>query len=163
MERLRPGDIILLSRLYLDRTPSHAPLPELQEWYRNVATLAHTLAPKQVQLIVVGPPPIFQFETVGLCRTTGDRNVCAVPRAPLAAEIALVEQGLESMAHQSANIHLYQPFRVLCPEQEAICVPARNGTALFIDNDHLNSFGARSLAPDFTRFLLRDGLIRDRT
>ncbi|HEX4594115.1 MAG TPA: acyltransferase family protein [Bryobacteraceae bacterium] len=163
-QTIRPDDIILLSRLYLDRASPHAPLDTLDSWYADVEKLAESLALKKVQLVIVGPPPIFEFDNIGVCRSpSGGNNVCGVPRAPLAAKIGVVQNSLESLASRCHNVHVYEPFSVLCPEQDTMCVPAKEGIALFRDSDHLNSFGARSLAPDFTRFLLQNGLIRNGT
>lgn len=80
MEKIRPGDVVLLSRLYLDRASVNAPVDDLPVWYSEVKKLAGNLGEKQVNLVIVGPLPIFHFDRVGLCRTDSAHiNVCAVP------------------------------------------------------------------------------------
>jgi hypothetical protein len=160
MERIRPGDVVLLSRLYLDRSSVNAPLAGLPAWYGDVAKLGDELGAKGIHLVVVGPTPIFHFDRVGLCRAgRADINMCAVPRNALAPEIDAVEQALEDLARRSGNIHIFEPFRILCPEKDAMCSPVKDGIALFWDSDHLNTFGARSLTDDFARFLKQSGIV----
>ena len=161
MQRIRPGDVVLLARLYLDRTNANAPLPDLPVWYSDVEKLAADLSVRKVHVVIVGPLPIFHFESIGLCRTGGAHtNVCAVPRNVLAAKAEPVKEGLENLARRSGNIHVFEPFPVLCPEQEAMCAPVKDGIALFADSDHLNSFGARSLTGDFAAFLRQTGIMQ---
>jgi hypothetical protein len=161
MERIRPGDIILLARIYLDRTGAHAPLDDLRVWYSDVEKLAEELAARKVHLVIVGPPPMFQPDSVGLCRTdSANFNVCAMPRNVLAAEIDPVQEALENLARRSGKIHVFEPFRILCPEKDAMCAPVKDGIALFREGEHLNSFGARSLTGDFAHFLEQNGILQ---
>ena len=160
MERIHPGDVILLARIYFDRTSANAPRDDLRTWYSDVEKLGEGLGAKGIHVVVVGPMPIFHFDKVGLCRPgPANINVCAVPRNVLAPEIDAVQQALEDLARRSGNIHIFEPFRILCPEKDAMCSPVKDGIALFWDSDHLNTFGARSLTDDFARFLRQSGII----
>ena len=160
MERIRPRDIVLVTRLYLDRTHSNAPRDDLRPWYSDVKKLGDELGAKGIHLVIVGPMPIFHFDKVGLCRPgPANINVCAVPRNALAPKIDAVQVALEDLARRSSNIHIFEPFRILCPEKDAMCTPVKDGIALFWDTDHVNTFGALSLTDDFARFLGKSGLI----
>jgi hypothetical protein len=82
-----------------------------------------------------------------------------MPRNVMAPKIDAVQVALEDLARRSGNIHIFEPFRILCPEKDAMCSPVKGGIALFWDSDHLNTFGARSLTDDFIRFLRESGMV----
>jgi hypothetical protein len=64
VERIHPGDVILLAHIYLDRTSVNAPRDNLRAWYSDVETLGEGLSAKGIYRVVVGPLPIFHFDKV---------------------------------------------------------------------------------------------------
>ena len=64
--RMRSGDIFLLSRLYLDRD-GEGVVEDLNLWVREVQDVAKKLEEKGVSVVVVGPPPMFNFVFKSIC------------------------------------------------------------------------------------------------
>jgi hypothetical protein len=114
-----------------------------------------------VHVVVVGPMPMFQFKSAHACRTiAGSSASCDVTRATLVVNIRAVLDLLGRTAGPSANIHVFNAFELLCPDQAPRCTPLRDGMPIFRDRDHLNAPGAASLAPAFERFLVERRLVQ---
>jgi len=157
-EKLRPGDIVLLGRLFLNRT-GDGMLEDVPEWSVELVKLARQLVARKVNVVVVGPPPMFHFNTLLPCwRARSESSGCEIDRTPAAKRVEQVQQILRASALQSDNIFLFDPFAVLCPAGAAACSPFRNGQAIFRDKDHFNSIGAEGLAYAFFAFLKSNGL-----
>ncbi|WP_161993746.1 acyltransferase family protein [Muricoccus nepalensis] len=150
LPRMRPGDVLLLARLFLQRTDPPSPWPGLPEWTAEVEALAERLRPRGVRVVVMGPMPLFRFASVFACELEpAGATSCDVPRADLAAVITPVETALAEAAARHPNLRLFRPFAALCPPSAETCSPVRNRIPQFRDRDHLNSAGAASLAPAF--------------
>ena len=154
-EKLRPGDIVLLGRLFLDRTGDGV-LDDVPEWSVELGKLARQLAARKVNVVVVGPPVMFRFSTLLSCWPV---SVCEIDRTAAAKRVEQVQQILRTAAQQSDNIFLFDPFTVICPAGTAACTPFRNGQAIFRDKDHFNSLGAELLTDAFATFLKANALI----
>jgi peptidoglycan/LPS O-acetylase OafA/YrhL len=160
-EKLRPGDIVLLGRLFLDRT-GDGMFEDVPEWSAELVKFAEQMAARKVNVVVVGPPPMFHFNTLLSCwRVRSKESVCEIDRTAEVKRVEEVQQILRAAARQSDNIFLFDPFAVLCPAGAAACSPFRNGEAIFRDKDHLNSLGAEGLADAFVAFLKADGLLAE--
>jgi hypothetical protein len=159
VEELRPGDIVLLGRLFLDRT-GDGMSGDVPEWSVEMVKLAKQLATRKVSVVVVGPSPMFHFNTLLWCgRARSEGSVCEIDRTAAAKRVEEVQQILRASALQSDNIFLFDPFVVLCPAGAATCSPLRKGQAIFRDKDHLNSLGAEELADAFLAFLRSNRLL----
>ena len=152
LPRMKPGDIILLGRLFFARDEPPAPMPGLPEWIAAVEALAERMQPRGVRVVVMGPMPMFRFSSIYACRLEpGGITDCDIPRADLAAAIGPIEKALAAAAERHPNLHLFSPFPALCPPTAETCSPVRNRIPQFRDRDHVNSAGAASLAPAFLR------------
>ncbi len=155
VQRLRPGDIILVARLMLDRKGENGPVPGLDEWTADVGELADDMAPRGVNVVVMGPSPMFTFDIINACVLL---DPCTVSRKPLAEQVDKVLETLQTAASSRRNLFVFDSFRVLCPASAGTCSATREGVPLLRDRDHLNAIGAASLADDFLSFLRQNGL-----
>lgn len=158
IEEMRPGDIVLLGRLFLNRT-GDGMFEDVPEWSIELVKLARQLAVRKVNVVVVGPPPMFHFNTLLSCwRARSEGSVCDIERSAAANRVESVQQILRDSARQSSNIFVFDTFATICPAGATACSPFRNGRAIFHDKDHLNSLGAAELADAFVAFLRLNGL-----
>ena len=156
LPKLRPGDTVLLGRLFLTRDGPFAPLPDVEAWIPSLEALADRLRPLGVQVVVAGPPPIFRFASIYGCAPTPNGTTgCDIQRASLAAAIDPIEAALNAAASRQPNLHIFSQFAVLCPPTGTSCTPVRAGVPQYRDKDHLNSAGSASLAPAFLLFLAK--------
>jgi hypothetical protein len=142
--RFRPGDIVLLARLFLEREGPQRALPDVAAWSEKAAALAREWEPRGVRLVIVGPMPMFRFESVLSCVRSLVPSACAADRAPLAMAVEAVTQQIE-VAGQGRLV-LFDPFKQLCPPENKSCSPFLDGKLVFRDKDHLNVTGAAALA-----------------
>jgi peptidoglycan/LPS O-acetylase OafA/YrhL len=160
-DRIRPGDIVVLGRLFLMRDDAATPTLDVQDWQHELVKYAEGLASKGVHVVVVGPLPMFQFKAVQACRTiVFTSGACDIQRARIAGNVRVVMDTLRRSAERSANIHVFDMFELLCPAATERCSPLRDGKLIFRDRDHLNASGASSLAPHFIRFLSERSLLK---
>ena len=157
-ERLRPGDIVLLGRLFLSRN-DNGMFAGVPEWSVEAVKLAEQLAARKVNLVVFGPPPMFHFNTLLSCWRA--RSICEIDRIAAAKRIEPVQQILSDVALKSNNIYIFDSFAKLCPAGAVACSPFKGGQAIFHDKDHLNSVGAAGLTDDFLAFLKSHSLLAD--
>ncbi len=157
--KMRPGDIVLLGRLFVSREGAFQPLPDVDAWISAVEALADRLRPLGVHVAMAGPPPAFRFASIYGCAPGRERGTeCDIDRATLAAAIDPIEAALKNAANRHTNLHVFSEFAALCPEATRTCSPVRAGIPLFRDRDHLNSLGSESMAPAFFDFLAEQGL-----
>jgi peptidoglycan/LPS O-acetylase OafA/YrhL len=166
-KRLRPGDIVVLSRLFMERGKDHKPMGDLPVWSKEVLALSDYLFSRGVNLVIVGPPPIFQIESIELCRSTlwNDlrlRPECSNKRSQLLRQTNQVYSLLESTASSTNNIYIFNQFNLLCPPSgEDKCSVVKNGILAYRDKDHLNSYGSASLSASFIDFLRHFSLLKE--
>lgn len=155
LERLRPGDIVLAARLMLSRTGEPVPVQGLDEWSASLGELADDMGRRGVNVVVMGPSPMFDFDIIDACVLF---DPCTVSRARLAEQVEKVLGTLRLTASSRRNLFVFDSFAVLCPPGSAVCSATRDGVPLMRDRDHLNALGAAALTADFLRFLQQNGL-----
>lgn len=160
MSHAQQGDIILVSRLLIDRL-TYAPIND-RHWYSKLGDLALNLEDKGLKLIVMGPPPIFDFNDIYNCQffVLGFKP-CEISREKLLPSIYSVMQSLESALAGRKNSYIFNTFDILCPQTSLNCSPIFEKNFLYRDKDHLNTYGSRFLSTSFLKFLIRNGLLMD--
>lgn len=155
----RPGDIVVVSRLFVEREKGNRPIGDLSEWSNEVFKLSDYLSSRGVNLVIVGPPPIFQTESIELCRSTlwnylRLRPDCSIRRSKILSQINQVYDLLDSISSSRNNIYIFNQFNLLCPPtSEDRCSVVKDGVLAYRDKDHLNSYGSASLSTSFIDFL----------
>jgi hypothetical protein len=155
--RFHKGDVLLLARLYIDRSAKHLPQDGLLEWAQEVVALANRLKDRGVSVVVIGPPPIFNFAAVEACLGRFWKSDCSVDYETASSEVAAVLSIVRPILVAS-NVLLFEPFPILCPRARR-CSPILNETIGFRDQDHLNVVGAAALAEPFIAFARSHNLI----
>lgn len=174
-ERARPGDLVFFSSLRTPRLSREwgeldlnaviysvlSPESEAQRISALDETAEIIKSLEEMGLIVVidAPTPVFLApafrcsdwfnKSNPICRGGLDvsRTVLLEIRKPIMRSIAELERRFE-------NVHVWDPFPILCPGP--ICSPydKKNGKPLFFDGDHLSGYGNKELYPDFRRLLI---------
>ena len=153
----KPGDIVLVSRIYFSRTVPY-PVLELRPWLYNVSRLADDLSRKNVHLVVTGPPPIFPYDDIREC-SLNERESCRLERAsfaPLADEVMDLLNQLEA---DKENVAIFDIFDSVCPAGSRNCYPDDGKSFLYRDKDHFNSLGSKLLAEPFVQMLRSSGTL----
>lgn len=161
MADAKPGDILLISRLAFARgywPPKLA--PGYSKWAREIGAMAETLQAKGISIVVVSPPPIFNFDDVRECRLSV-REYCGEPREKILKSNYLAIYTLGLLLTNVENVHLFHPFNTLCPPDQAYCYPDDGERFLFRDKDHLNTEGAKRLTDPLLEFLTTENLLPD--
>lgn len=158
LENLEPGDIVLISRLYLGRKLGGVPQRNIPEWLTHVSSLAKALAERDVSLVVTGPPPMFFFEDIRECGLD-ERVSCSVERSKIAPSVDSVMERLVAVKNQNSNVIVFNMFDFLCPAEEERCYPDDGTRFLYRDADHFNSFGSQLLAEPFAKLLKISGVL----
>jgi hypothetical protein len=144
----KPGDVVVLSRLYLSRTDPIGVSPDFNAWIDAVDMLATSLARDGINLLLVGPPPMFTFEDIRACILANEIS-CSIDRSRLESLINAVHRDLARVANKHENANFVETFPALCPADASICSPVKAGVFLFRDRDHLNTQGAALLSEYF--------------
>jgi peptidoglycan/LPS O-acetylase OafA/YrhL len=156
-ENFQPGDIVLLSRLYIDRALPHAVI-EVRPWLYLVSRLADDLAAQGVNLVVTAPPPIFPYKDIRECNLD-DRKSCRLDRdafAPLVDQVMVLLSELEA---SNSNVAVFEIFDSVCPAGDEYCYPDNGSSFLYRDKDHFNSLGSKLLAEPFVDMLRSAGML----
>ncbi len=164
--QFRRGDIVVVSRLFFRRQHELSLPNDLIQWGNYLLALSDDLASNGVSLVVFGPPPIFNVDTIDRCRSSIWLRVnaeCSILRSRIFPSISLAHQYLQELAESSENaIRVFEPFPYLCPSSDKQCSMSPNGTLYYRDKDHLNAAGSASLADPFIRFLHDQNLIKQK-
>jgi hypothetical protein len=152
LNKLKPGDIVLISRLFLTRNSPPSIQQNVSHWMPHVSELAKRLREKGAMLVVTGPPPMFKFEDVRECDLT-HREYCGIKRTDLASLISQVMTQLSSLQSENSNLLVFDLFDLLCPRDAEFCYPDDSVQFLYRDQDHFNSLGSKRLAEPFAQFL----------
>ena len=155
--RFKPGDIVLVSRLYLSRSLPYA-IEELRPWLYNVSRLAEDLAEKGMKLVITGPPPIFPYRDIRECNLD-ERERCRLERAAIAPLIDQVMEKLTQVETSHTNVAVFNIFESVCPADEEYCYPDNGRSFLYRDKDHFNSLGSQLLTEPFVDMLRSSGTL----
>ncbi|NIA26726.1 MAG: acyltransferase family protein, partial [Desulfobulbaceae bacterium] len=153
----KPGDIVLVARLYISRPLPHT-VRELRPWLYNVSRLAEDLAKKEVSLVITGPPPIFPFDDIREC-SLDEREHCRLERDTFAPLVDQVMELLTQLETSNGNVAVFNIFDSVCPADEEFCYPDDGSSFLYRDKDHFNSLGSKLLAEPFVDMLRSSGAI----
>lgn len=156
--QLKAGDIVLLGRLYMKRDEYGKTMDKLSLWTENVSKLADQLSELKVNLIIMGPPPMFMFEDIRSCDLT-EMSGCTVDRAQHLQYLEPVHQSLENLTQHHENLFWFNTFATACPPTDTHCWPTQDGIFLFRDKDHFNTYGAKRLNKPFVNFLRNNGAL----
>jgi len=160
-DQMRSGDIVFVARLFLQRDRRHREIEDVVEWQEHLILLAKELSVRNVSVVVAGPPPIFDFDTINSCwMIFSNFSTCDVDRAVVAEGVDRVSQILRDAARQSQNILVFDQFEPICPSTQVRCTPLQNGRPMFLDKDHFNVYGAGSLANNFIALLKQNGILK---
>jgi len=153
----KPGDIVLLARLYISRPLPHT-VGELRPWLYNVSRLAEDLASKEVSLVITGPPPIFPYDDIRECNLD-EKESCRLERRAFAPLVDQVMELLTDLETRNGNIAVFDIFNSVCPADEEYCYSDNGRSFLYRDKDHFNSLGSKLLAEPFVDLLRSSDMI----
>ena len=144
----KPGDIVVLSRLYFSRTDPLSVRQTFDRWVEEVGPFAEELERIGIHLLLVGPPPMFMFEDIRAC-APDDELSCSIERSKLEELTNVVHDDLSRLADRHENTEFIDIFSKLCPQASKICSPVQDGYFIFRDRDHLNVEGAAQISEHF--------------
>lgn len=157
-----PGDrLLLVTNTYVLGPASEA------AYAAALSKLAETLQRKRAELILFTPLPAFDKRAeikapLSLCFLEWFRPADAlssecqpfkVSRETLLKSNQSVRNLQLRLKQQHSNIHIFDPFPILCPASWTSCSTHDQGVMLFNDGIHLTDAGARRLAPAVQAFL----------
>ncbi|WP_114944865.1 acyltransferase family protein [Microvirga calopogonii] len=167
--RLKPGDVLFLPSLRLPRfsdqwiyfgqeqAESEMFGPRADAGRRRsvafaVATLRE-IAQRGVHVVLEGPKPVFKAPPFRCADWFNRGNPICTPgftmsRTLLDALRQPVLQSFSRISEQVPGVSVWDPYPVLCPEDE--CRAWRDGQPLFLDGDHISGMGNTLLLPSFT-------------
>jgi hypothetical protein len=154
--RFKPGDIVVVSRLFISRTLPNA-VQEIRPWIYNAGLLADDLASRGMTLIITGPPPIFPYKDIREC-SLRERASCRLDRDEFAVLVNEVMTLLSELESSKSNVAVFNIFDSVCPDGN-YCYPDDGNSFLYRDKDHFNSLGSKLLAEPFVELLRSSGMI----
>jgi len=156
-QAFKPGDIVVVSRLFISRTLPNAVL-EIRPWIYNAGRLADDLATQGMKLVITGPPPIFPYGDIREC-SLKERESCRLQRDEFAAMVDEVMTLLTGLEASKNNIAIFNIFDSVCPAGDEYCYPDNGSSFLYRDKDHFNSLGSKLLAEPFVDMLRSSGML----
>jgi peptidoglycan/LPS O-acetylase OafA/YrhL len=157
--QLSPGDVVVVSRLFFNRADRS--LVDLSDWIADLQDLAKTLEKKGASLVIIGPPPLFQFLDLRMCSQAWYRIPnCSVLREPISESRTRVISAISAATANHKNMYVFDQFDYFCPKESTVCNPSVAGVALFRDKDHLSAAGAAHLERPFELFLRSRRLLK---
>ena len=155
--KFKPGDIVLVSRIFLTRTRPYSVL-ELRPWLYNASRLAEDLAGQGVNLVITGPPPLYHYDDIREC-SMDEKESCRLERDELAPLIDQVMEQLTELETNNTNVAIFNIFESVCPANDRYCYPHNGSSFLYRDKDHFNSLGSKLLAEPFVDMLRSSGTL----
>lgn len=121
-----------------------------------VATLRE-IAGRGVHIVFEAPKPLFKAPLFRCADWFNRSNpICApgfvMPRALLDAFREPVLESLTEIARRLPGVSVWDPYPILCPEQE--CSAWRDEKPLFLDGDHISGYGNSLLMPSFAATMM---------
>lgn len=136
-----------------------------QDWLSRLKLLAETHRRQGVAIVVMAPLPHFagarERVPLALCQPAWFRLGLSADcpenfqqdRNLLISRLQPLQQGLLELEAQQPNLHIYDPFPLLCPATETTCQASHQGRLIFRDDNHLARDGALMLYDHFLAFL----------
>jgi lysophospholipase L1-like esterase len=132
-----------------------------------IARLAEALERRRAGLILFAPLPVFAERAaiqtpLSLCFPEWFRPPSAIPadcqpvhinRDAALRDTRPQRELQRRLLARHPNIHVFDPFPLLCPPGQPTCSTHRQGVMLFNDGLHLTTTGAQDLVPAFEAFL----------
>jgi peptidoglycan/LPS O-acetylase OafA/YrhL len=158
--KISSGDIIIISTFSnkgIDR--------KVAVQYKKAISIATA---RGASVVIVSPMPYFSNIVPYVhCHKAWYRPAFAIPkectayvsRSQLQQEMASTNEFISGLSASNENVFVFDAFSTLCPEEEEICTNMRGGRSLYKDDNHLSTYGAKMLYPDFTAFLRRHSLL----
>jgi peptidoglycan/LPS O-acetylase OafA/YrhL len=172
LKRSQRGDIVFLPSLRLKRFVEqwkvYAPENVTEQMSGKVATIKRAEATKEaaillqpfvdrgIKVVFEAPKPIFKApnfrcsdwfnELHPICKSglTIRKDILRTHRSP-------VMESLNTLLQQVPNVSVWDPFPVLCPGE--FCEANQDHKPLFIDGDHISSYGNMLMYPNFKLFI----------
>ena len=178
-QRLRPGDVVLLSQfLYHHLGLGETPVQGVsvggrsvdaetlrRVWLANLRGWARRLGERDIALVLVQDVPVLAREpqACGWSRRLRGAELssrCAASAERTAASQRRLSDLLAQAAAGLANVHVFDPTPWLLGPDGRVRHHRADGTPLYADSNHLSLSGSHSLAEPFRRFLIRERLLR---
>lgn len=151
-EQWKPGDIVVLSRLLLTRTDPPKIWHDLDAWYAKIDLFAEELAQEGIDLVLVGPSPMFRFEDLRACNPQ-EITSCAFERHEQQKLVEDILKPMNALATKHKNIAVLDIFEIACPAIAPLCSPLRESVFIVRDRDHLNVYGAELMMEELHQIL----------
>lgn len=167
-----PGDIVLLPSLRMDRygdqwasfdiTDMHehmynskaqklrdSALEDAKQWLQPFYD-------KHLKVVFVAPTPVFKSPTFRCSDWFNENNpICVGQNQQSRTELEQLRKpivnNMNSLAKIMPNIHIWDPFPLLCPQD--VCRTFKDDRPLFFDGDHVSAYGNLVLYPDFKKMI----------
>jgi peptidoglycan/LPS O-acetylase OafA/YrhL len=174
LERLKPGDIVMISSNLNNYLSSADPggtsqgqpaylsgrrlnVAELRQAHiLSMRAYAQRLAARGLHLVLVVDNPALAREIVACPKDS--TSSCAPDPAVTAAGQLAVRLTLEAVAAGLPNVHVFDPTPYLLAPDGRVRYRNDLGKIIYSDSHHLSVSGSRSLAAPFKRFLSQAGL-----
>jgi peptidoglycan/LPS O-acetylase OafA/YrhL len=168
LDTASPGDIVILSSLRLQRYGDqwasfgiadmydfmygpHA-MPSRSAAVEDAKQWLQPFANKRLQVVFAAPTPIFKAPPFRCSDWFNSNNpICVGKNQQNRSDLERLRQpiiaSMKVLAHTYPNIHVWDAFPVLCPDD--ICRTEKDGRPLFFDGDHLSAYGNLVIYPSF--------------
>jgi peptidoglycan/LPS O-acetylase OafA/YrhL/glycerol-3-phosphate cytidylyltransferase-like family protein len=156
LSKARPGDVVAIARRYL-HNETLTRVDDMEIWVEKVSALAEQLKKQHLNLVVMGPTPMFTFKDIRRCNLKKAKS-CSVDRARLVSQIDSIMDQLASLAGKHENVFIFDSFSTLCPSGPKRCRSHKEGTFMYRDKGHLNVYGATMLTRPFAEWMRASGI-----
>jgi peptidoglycan/LPS O-acetylase OafA/YrhL len=110
----------------------------------SLAATVAELSTLGLNVLIIAPMPEMRYD-VPSCLARRDADRCEVDRAMVERQRHAVMTLLHAIAAGRPNVRIFDPLGALCDADS--CFVERDGSPLFVDDDHLTATASRSLLP----------------
>jgi peptidoglycan/LPS O-acetylase OafA/YrhL len=158
--KISSGDIIIISTFSnkgIDR--------KVAVQYQQAISIATA---RGASVVIISPMPYFSKIVPAIhCQKSWYRPAFSIPkectayvsRSKLKQEMAATNKFISGLSAGHENVFVFDAFSALCPDLQRSCTNMKNGRSLYKDDNHLSSYGAEMLYPDFIAFLRLHNLL----
>jgi len=128
----------------------------LSPWQDQLETIENNLTNyieafiNDAQLIFVAPTPVF---TAGPESCVLLKKHCTVKRSSDLERISTIYNLLKSFESKYDNVHVYDPYEKICPDEECLIYNDQNDFLMYIDKDHLSIKKSLEMTEHFDQWL----------